>query len=193
MIEKYLILFIVILILISTTEWFIHKYIMHGTNLEKFGSFISDSGEEHIQHHTITRRDMTINQNNIGPAENLCLKWKSMLIIFIFLLISSLLIGKSIGVKPLIPSVMVIVLSFYVISMWNTIHPNLHHESGCKMGCLFAAKDGTFYHNILVNSRLGIFLKEYHILHHNIKKPKTNFNVTLPIADYLFGTHSSQS
>ena len=30
MIEKYLILFIVILILISTTEWFIHKYIMHG-------------------------------------------------------------------------------------------------------------------------------------------------------------------
>jgi hypothetical protein len=78
------------------------------------------------------------------------------------------------------------------MSMWNTLHPAIHDRSGYDLGAPFAAKEGTLAYDMLVNSSIGQFLWKYHVLHHNIKKPhKTNFNVTSPFADYVYGTHSS--
>jgi hypothetical protein len=169
---------------------------MH-TKVTFLGSFIESAGTNHLIHHVAVRPDMSINKNaddyhKLGKAENTCFFWPEIISTTIPLVLFSVVLARALKVETWIPITMALILMAYTTSMWNNLHPAIHERSGYALGAPLAFKEGTFAHNMLVNSRLGNFLRENHILHHNIKKPyKTNFNVTAPLADYLYGTHSS--
>lgn len=186
----------ILYITLSTTEWAIHKYIMH-TKVSFLGSFVEMAGKAHITHHIATRPDMSIDKRTfdydvLGKTENMCLFWSEIIPILFILLVVSFILARGMKVSVWIPVVISIVLGGYSVSMWNTLHPAIHERSGYSLGAPLAVKEGTVLYDILINSQMGKFLREYHILHHNIKKPhKTNFNITVPFADYVYGTHSS--
>lgn len=191
-----IVIFVILYVVLSTTEWAIHKYIMH-TKVTSLGSFIESTGTNHLIHHVAVRPDMSIDKNvddyhKLGEAENTCFFWPEIISTTIPLVLFSVVLARVMKVKTWIPITMTLILMAYTVSMWNNLHPAIHGRSGYALGAPLAFKEGTLAYNMLVNSRLGHFLRENHILHHNIKKPyKTNFNVTAPLADYLYGTHSS--
>jgi len=193
---KIISFFIIIYILFSTAEWAVHKYFMH-TKRTFLGKFIESIGEYHIIHHIATRPDMSIDistddYEKLGREENMCLYWSDIIPMTIPVMIITMYIAYVMKINIWIPIVITVIIVVYSVSMWNTLHPAIHNRSGYNIGAPFAIKEGTFAYNTLINSYLGQFLWENHVLHHNIKKPhKTNFNITLPFADYAYGTHSS--
>lgn len=196
LIGEVIVVFLMMYVSLSTVEWGLHKYFMHN-KITCMGSFIEAVGYRHITHHIATRQDMSIDKETdgyekLGKEENMCLIWDSILVITALMLIFVFSISACLGVPVWIPLTILLILEVYSLSMWNTLHPAIHGRSGYDMGAPLAAREGTFAYDMLINSSLGQFLWRNHVLHHNIKKPyKTNFNITLPFADYVYGTHSS--
>ena len=78
------------------------------------------------------------------------------------------------------------ILCVWMNVMWNYIHPTLHLQPGIKLSegpDLLPRREwmkDTFIYN---------YLWRHHVLHHFLKGENAgNFNVTLPGADWLYGT-----
>jgi hypothetical protein len=191
---KIIILIIFIYFISSTVEWIIHRYIMH----DSIGDLLENENERHITHHIAATPGMSLDISTEGydkllnsGHEQLCLSWYVIVIVIFVIAIPSIFLAIYMKINIWIAFVFILIVSLYALSMWNNLHPSIHKRSGYELNCALAVKEDSYIYNILVNSSVGQFLKENHIIHHNIKDPKTNFNITLPLADYLYGTHSS--
>ena len=179
----------------SITEWIVHKYIMHGDKDKT--SFARD----HIVHHIHTLPDMKL-KNSTEYGENmdkylgLYFVWKSSIIVFFVGCIECFILRyiTGLGVSAYFIITLVSFFCLYQSSFWNTIHPDIHDVSlnllwkegipGCN---LWKHALGTIPVN---NMSLYDWLKANHRMHHLRKGAlKGNYNVTLPGADFIFGTY----
>lgn len=163
----------------SMNEWSFHKFYMHST---RFGS-------NHIAHHKETNHDMSLNKTSAILDNDLhrgtAFHWSTTLTIFLIAIPQVVMIDKLVNrkVKHLwLDLLLVILLLTYQSIAWNTVHTKMHqidrvqfHQGVPSLACL----EGNSWLNIL---RLN------HERHHHSKGTKC-FNVTLPGADYLFGTN----
>ena len=185
---KLILIIVLIYLLSSITEYIVHRFIMHNTTLFNFYT-------NHRLHHSATFKNMSLNKKyknykSLGPEENLCLSgWESGLVfcsvIFIITPISLKIVGEKIySINGLIGFVFAILLCLYAKITWNTIHPYLHNESPSKCG-KFTINDEK-----KINNNFFKWLMKNHKAHHIYKdNQKGNYNITLPGADFLFGTY----
>ena len=171
----------------SCLEYVVHRYLMHTTRDIPFAM-------RHRLHHSATRLDMSLNKQQsgyvtLGKEENLCMSgWETVAMYaagLVLVVPCVILVGAPIRSSiTLCTVVFALCLALYTNITWNTIHPLVHGESPAKCGN-FVLK-----HPAVIRNPLFAWLQENHRAHHHFKgAEKGNYNVTLPGADFLFGTY----
>ena len=187
-------------VMFSITEWLVHKYIMHGDKDE------SSFARNHIIHHIHTLPDMqltdsTVYGQTIDKYLGLYFVWRSSIIVFGIGCIECFLLRAITGLN-VSAFFMITRVSFFCLyqsSFWNTIHPDIHEiplKLSWKEG--IPGWDGwkRIFGIIHVNNNMSLYdwLKANHRMHHLRKGVhKGNYNVTLPGADFIFGTYYNSS
>ena len=182
----------------SILENLIHRYVMHKPLINI--SFFNNVYKNHILHHKATTRDGSLNKNiknynELGNEESLCLSgWEYLIVfgtvIFIITPLSIKLAGEKFNsLNSLFALIFALLLCLYAKITWNTIHPYLHKETPLKCGNSF-----TITNEKIINNFYYRWLMNNHVAHHLIKgNKKGNFNITLPGADFIFGTYNTMS
>ena len=182
---------ILIYIFSSITENLIHRYVMHKP-------YFYSIYNRHILHHLSTKKNGSLNKKIknyeiLGNEESLCLSgWESGLVfgtvIFIITPLCIKIVGEKLNSKNAIISyIFALILCLYAKVTWDTIHPYLHHESPLKCGSFF-----TITNEKIINNSYYKWLMNNHKAHHILKgNEKGNYNITLPFADFIFGTYNT--
>ena len=186
---------IILYFVFSITEWLVHKYIMHG---DKDKTTIA---RDHVIHHIHTLPTMKLVTSDTYGADidkylGLYFTWKSSIIVFCIGIIEGFMVRNISGfhVSNFFIIIIVSILCVYQSSFWNTIHPDIHYittKLSWREG--IPGWNGWKYLFGLIpiqNSNLYEWLKQNHRMHHLRKGvQKGNFNVTLPGADFIFGSY----
>ncbi len=197
--------------LFSVFEWLFHRCIMHDSGnslanylLERVVAF-EGVRERHARHHLW--RDVAeplasnyLNGNNLSAEpqeqwlekyEGLYFLWPATLGVFLPLVVIYLALNALLfGFPPLVVIFGAMAVVTYQSAMWNSMHPALHGKEDMQLqwheGIDFI--DSRW----LQTTPLYRWLWQNHVLHHLAAGSKQgNFNVTAPLADWLFGTYSS--
>lgn len=191
-----ILLIIVLYITISLFEWFLHYYIMHehGVISKLSQKIISKIHSSHTNHHKETHLTQ---QNNSNEGELVFCIFDPpiilvcVLIIIILLNIRSLIpqLKDTISVKALVIIILLTLLA-YILS-WNSIHTRYHNR---KVKLTDQIKYSLIpFFNPDTNSSIYKYLFRYHTLHHlNKGESKGNYNIILPLFDFVFNTYTSR-
>lgn len=171
----------------SCLEYLAHRYLMHATCAIPFAT-------HHRLHHSATRSDMTLDKHRdgyatLGKQENLCMTgWESLAMYaagFLMVVPCVALVGAKIRSSiTVFTAIFALCLTIYTNVTWNTIHPLTHGQTQSICGKL------VLQNPTLIQNPLFAWLQRNHRAHHYFKgTEKGNYNVTLPGADFLFGTY----
>ena len=181
LLSLYLLYFLALYIIFTISEWMVHRYVMHG---EEERNYIS---RDHWKHHRNVQKDMSLED---GGREGLYFYWPETVMIFVIALVEALLLRLvfyalfGVTIRLLVVVGVVVLITLYQSSFWNTIHPDIHHapvHSNWKYGVPgWEGWKHMFFYS---------WLKNNHQKHHRVKgEDKGNFNITLPGGDWIFGT-----
>lgn len=173
---KFIVYLILVIIIMSINEWFVHKFLMHNINTQL--------GYSHLSHHKETNYDMSLKKNmknlDLDKYRGTVFSYKTSIYIFAVALIQILILWYFIFNKNyFIPIILTCIISAYQGIVWNSVHTYMHGMPNVKYNIGFPS---------IVPPKYLSFLENNHIKHHRSKGTKY-FNITLPIADYIFGTY----
>lgn len=183
---------------LTTLEWLVHKYVMHGYDRVNFpivGKIIDKESSLHWDHHHQVMSDMSLDvEGDLKPNfHGLFFRYKATMIftIILFVILSiqfrALKLGVSCKVTAFIGLSSTIIYSF----LWNNFHALLHGANDV----IIPGGEGVSnkYQNTVVNWVPKIWFEWMmlnHAQHHAVKGPsKGNYNIILPGFDYLVGTY----
>ena len=177
-------------VLFSASEWFVHRYLMHGDPKHAIA-------RNHLSHHLRTRPDMSLTTRE---DDGLLFTWPSSLAILVAGLALAFALKLALFGRVSLWFVFLCVAIFgaYQSSVWNTIHPRVHGVDGrvtmtWREGIPGWSGWTAAFSRVPVgrDKTLDAWLLENHAKHHAVKGArKGNYNVTLPLADFLFGTYN---
>jgi hypothetical protein len=184
-IGSLIIFFVLFYLLISFGEFGIHKYIMHNKiNLP----FINKTYENHITHHinVNSNTDFSLKNNN---SKGICFGIDLSIILFIILfIVSYILFHKLVSIYIILITCLLYII--YNKTMWNLVHSYIHHvdvKDVCSDTILNIPKKYINENNMYIN-----WIIKNHQAHHYYKdKEKGNYNILIPGADYILGTHKN--
>ena len=183
----------------SCTEYAVHRYLMHGSD--------NALADNHWTHHEHTMGDMQLRHSekynsHVNKYLGLYFTWTYTCIIFTVGLAEAFVLRYALFgiVSPRAVVLWVAAFSVYQSSFWNTLHPDIHgikEPIGWSDGVpgsevwreLFSAI--SFGDDEKGEQRYNAYewLKKNHVKHHAVKgADKGHYNVTLPGADWVFGT-----
>ncbi len=176
---------ILIYIMISFYEWFLHKHIMHGDPefLGKFpfiGEYLKKTAVSHHDHHKLINIDMTMKENK-PDDRSAYFPWS----LSIGLAISFFVLIRPVIPRPLLVSVLVALLHNLLWNNWHTRFHAYEHDVTILQG---PPKLSFFPLGPIYN-----YLWKYHTIHHSQKGEKYNFNIIFPFFDHVFGTLGDES
>ena len=198
----YIPIYIIILyIIISFFEWFIHNYYMHKNS--KIGEYLYDNIIKggHIGHHKKTYLNQKLdleNENENEKEKELVFELLSpytIFIVFLLMIIFNKIYYLIPEFKNVVPIKYFLIINFIIIFVyfwsWNSLHTKYHFKK--------VSFKNQFKYNIIpffkpdTNSKIYKFLYKYHTLHHlNKGKCKGNYNIICPFFDYIFKTNKSK-
>lgn len=179
---------VLIYLLCSFTEWFLHSQIMHGNpkTLAKvpiIGKALQQTATGHLNHHKDVAMDMSLISNEL--YKGLYFNWETTVhittAVFIFGLPIKHYLSKN--TKQYIYVVLAIGIVYSIL--WNNLHLDMHKNTNnipLHKGVPNVPKS-------LSKGPIYNYLYKYHAIHHLQKGVKKNFNIVLPGFDLLFGTH----
>lgn len=154
------------IVFMSFVEHAIHRRLMHRSNFlsKRFASYEKIFREHAILHHGTYYKEFDHEPDDYGRDLNLHLSLGSGIVrtMPFWLLLALVSIPGSVA--------FVSVLCIHHLT-WNLIHEEMHKPKN----------------SFFSNWPLYKFLARHHYLHH--KYPGKNFNVVIPFADYVMGTH----
>lgn len=171
LISKFLLLVLVHFVLFSFVEWFAHRYLMHRKSLPSLlyraRAYFTDVYQNHaILHHRKFYKIYDHETDPVGRELNLRFIWTDY---FVTNLIFAPIHVIYLLYLPIGSLALAFMLLCYMF-LWNSLHTEMHIPS-----------NRWFFRNPVFR-----FLNRHHYLHHC--HPGRNFNVVIPLADYLFGT-----
>ena len=189
MILKLDILFniLIIYLLLSFFEWYIHKNLMHKNDNNLFiklfdkiykNIYSNDFRESHIEHHTNNNVDGHIDDDT---GSRFCYTYKfimPLLVIIPYYIITKPILNYS------LKTYYYYLLLFFIISwiyeiLWNCFHLKYHRW-----------EDAYNENGIIENNFIYKYLEKYHMIHHYNKGDiKCNYNIVLPGMDFIMGTY----
>merc|ERR1712129_12686 len=193
----------------SACEWAIHRYCMHAIDNDKVpGKALKNINKQHLVHHNATKTDMTIvpthdqyKKKNLDMAhveyQGLYFIWPVNIAIFVAFLIGAPIVQfvcKTVFSQFIEYSVtyreamaLGFVLCLWMNLVWNWVHPELHMKPGLK---ITEGLDLLPHREFMKDTFVYKWLWNNHVLHH-LHRGRSNYNVTLPGADWLFGTYET--
>jgi len=179
----YILVFLIIYIICSIVEYAVHKYVMHLPF-----PYLNFIYQNHINHHNnaAANPDLSLEEDD----DNLCLPLDKTIYMYIVAAFISYLIlllyPKKVNILYTCGCVLFITL--FAVLMWNTYHPIIHGLDGRKICGLYSIPSKY----INANSTYSDYVINNHKAHHYYKNnEKGNFNITLPFADFLFGSYKN--
>ena len=175
---------ILVYLLLTFWEWFIHCLIMHGDEnklikIPIIGSYLSKIASSHLTHHKEVNMDMTL--NNITNIHSLFFSWSIFTVLSSVMFVSLLVVGFSFK-HSLILSVL---LGLLVCFLWNNWHTDMHDSN-----VTIPLREGLPNHpGMISKGPIYKWLKRYHTTHHLQKGNKYNYNIIFPGFDHLMGTY----
>lgn len=184
---------------LTTMEWLVHKYVMHGydrVNFPVFGTLIENESEAHWEHHHEVNSDLSL---DIGDKEQkhkgLFFQYKATvsftIILFLILSLQFKALKLNIGHKTTgaISLFSTVTYSF----LWNNFHALLHGADEIILPGTRGVSNK--YQNTVLNW-VPRFWFEWmmlnHAQHHAVKgRSKGNYNIILPGFDYVMGTYNN--
>lgn len=179
---------ITIYIILTFTEWYIHKNVMHKSDC-KIGGFLNylyylfyneKHSTNHINHHSIMDPNGKIVEEDSGMYFHI---YSSLFLIpttfIMYYIISRLINNKHTYNEYIIILIVLSILSLSYYKIWNIIHPKYHRYND------------TYNENKFIeNNFIYKYLEKYHMIHHlNKGDNKCNFNIVVPGADFIMGTY----
>ena len=182
---------IFVYIVISFFEWYIHKNLMHKGDKNMFISLIDKlyffvykqyHRTNHIEHHSKTKNSGEVENNEalfFAKFHKFLLPFPT---IILLILLNKIFLNYTFTFKNLIYFfILIFFISWLYEILWNKIHPTIHRWDK------YYKKDGIFENNPYYK-----FLEKYHMIHHfNKGDKKTNYNIVLPLFDYIMGTYKN--
>ena len=187
---------IIMYIIISFFEWFIHYYYMHKNS--KIGEYLYDHIIKggHVEHHQQTYLNQKLDlENEKERALIFETSPYTIFLVFLVLFINYKIYHLIPGLKNVLPIKYFLILIFIIIFVyfwsWNSLHTKYHFKE--------VSLKNQIKYNIIpffkpdTNSKIYKFLYKYHTLHHlNKGKSKGNYNVNCPLFDFIFNTYRSK-
>jgi hypothetical protein len=166
-----LVLFAANMLLWSFAEWWIHRAVMHRRSLPEFIyrllPYLGTAYRNHaVLHHAVYYAVYDHEPDDRGRELNLRFHVSDN--VSANLLLSPLHLAYLL-MNPLGSLMVVLIITAYMFT-WNALHPEMHIPSNRWY----------FRHGIFR------FLNRHHYMHHVY--PTRNYNVVLPLADYILGT-----
>lgn len=159
----------------SMFEWALHRYVMH----RPLGSFRYPFEAHACTHHRIFRADESYHFQGVGKHKIPMAWWNGPVIVFV-------------GVLPFALGALTVHLYGWEQSAWIIFGAGLFVSAGYFAAyeyshwCMHMPKNRWFEDTEIFRRMNG-----HHILHH--RYVTKNYNVVLPIADFLFGTLITRS
>lgn len=178
----YIIITVFIYLIFTTSEYIIHKFVMHNET--------TSFGKEHVLHHKLTNDetcDIT-ETSQMDNRQNLCFDDQVSYFCFTMFVLFILVLRKfTKNIEYALYSFLLFVMmTFFMIIIWNSMHPYIHNEHPSKRCKIYLSKS---YIDKIKNTSYVQWIISNHKLHHMRKGDrKGNYNVVYPGADYLFGT-----
>ena len=178
----FIIVFIIIYVIASIVEYSVHKYVMHNP----FPS-LNHIYESHIYHHK--NASLNPNLNLEEDDDNLCIPIDKSIYMYTITLAFSyfVLLFYPKKIPFVYISICVLIILLFAVLIWNTYHPIIHGLDGRKVCGIYSFPS----EQINKNSEYTNFIINNHKAHHYYKNDeKGNYNITLPFADFLFGSYN---
>lgn len=176
---------IIIYIIVSFVEWFLHKYIMHGDpkmfdKVPVIGQYLSDTAKSHHAHH----KQVLMNMHYIKRHSTNGFQWETSLVLSVIFLIFFKLL-TNIENNYIILTITIFITIVYSF-LWNTIHNQMHFST--KTMTISEGIPSIILDRSIINNPLYKALYINHGLHHLQKGQKYNFNIVFPMFDHLMYT-----
>lgn len=188
---KHHIIYILVIYLITTNlEYIIHRFIMHNDR--------TNIGKCHIIHHKNTN-DTNMKLENIDSPEhsmllpnyNLVLTYTEIIPILSIMLLGAFIFYKFYPVKLDVKFLVGVplALALYSAFTWNSVHSYIHHRDAREFTNI--SFPYSFTERCVQSNPLFKWVVDNHVKHHVYKgDEKGNYNITLPGADFLWGTYN---
>lgn len=183
---------------LTTLEWLVHKYVMHGYDRVNFpivGRLIGHESDAHWEHHQEVKSDMGLDiQKKEEKHKGLFFRYKAT-IIFTFILFGILSLQFKLLKLNISQKTTVAISFFSTITysfLWNNFHALLHGADDIILPGTVGVSNK--YQNNVVHfvPRFWFnWMMLNHAQHHAVKgRSKGNYNIILPGFDYLMGTYN---
>lgn len=176
---------IIIYIIVSFIELFLHKYIMHGDpkiliKVPILGKLLSETAKSHHDHH----KQVLMNMHYIDQNTTNGFKWDTTLMLgAIFWIFFTVL--TDIKNKYIILTICTFISVIYSF-LWNTIHNQMHFAT--KTITISEGVPSLILDRYIMQNPLYRALNINHGLHHLQKGQKYNYNIVFPMFDHLMFT-----
>lgn len=165
--------FVLAFVLGSFFEYAIHRFVMHsrgvGESLPPGASEKESVYHKHsVLHHGTFYRRFDLEEDPIGKELNIVFTWDDTLTVLLALSPAIALLAY---LSPVVAAVFV-VFPIAHNRLWNALHREMHIPR----------------HGRFTRTSVYRFLARHHYMHHEM--PGTNFNVVLPLADFVLATSS---
>ena len=185
---------------LTSMEWFVHKYVMHGYDRNPFpiiGTLIENESSSHLAHHHEVLSDMSLDIKDKDDEE----KGKGLFfhheatILFTVVLYVLLTLQFRLFKIHSTPKIMFIISLASTIGysfLWNNFHSLMHGEHEI----IIPGTEGVTnrYQNYVTPIIPNIWFRYMllnHSVHHAVKgKSKGNYNIILPGFDHIMGTYN---
>lgn len=193
-----LIVCLLVYVNLTTLEWVVHKYVMHGydrPNMPILGALIENESALHWAHHREVLSDMTLDlRTNEVTHRGLFFRYQATVTftVFIFALLTLQFRLFKMRVSPKTTALITLASTLGYSFMWNNFHASLHGEHNLILPVSSGVTNR--YQKHILNCIPAYWFKWMmynHAHHHSVKGvSKGNYNIILPGFDYIMGTYN---
>ena len=197
---KILLAVIIVYCNLTTLEWFVHKYVMHGydrINFPVIGKLIDNESSSHLAHHHEVLSDMSLDiqeKEETEKGKGLFFHHEATILFTVVLYVFLTIQFKLFKIKTT-PKIVIGISLFSTIGysfLWNNFHSLLHGEHEIIIpGTEGVTNRYQDYVTPFIPSFWFDWMLFNHAQHHAVKgKSKGNYNIILPGFDYIMGTYN---
>ena len=183
---------------LTTLEWLVHKYVMHGydrINFPVVGRLVEYESSLHLAHHHEVNSDMSLDiEDKKDQHQGLFFKYKAtaLFTVVLYVLLTLQFRTLKLDVNPKVTAAIGLISTITYSFLWNNFHALLHGADDI----IIPGTEGVSnkYQSTIVNWVPKVWFEWMmynHAQHHAVKgRSKGNYNIILPGFDYVVGTYN---
>ena len=197
-IQSILLTILVVYANLTTLEWLVHKYVMHGydrNSLPLIGRLIRNESQAHWEHHREVKSDMSLNiEKKENKHKGLFFRYGATTIftVILFGILSLQFKALKLNITKKVTCGISLFSTITYSFLWNNFHALLHGADDIFLPVTKGVSNK--YQSSVVQWVPRIWFEWMmlnHAQHHAVKgRSKGNYNIILPGCDFIMGTYN---